>query len=137
MASKQVYGEVTLTQTLLPWQTSEAMTTSFPFSLAAKSSHEAYAHSKPGPCLQGVDLTMIHIYPDFMTSAGNLTMQLEFTQQYIQGHVEESQKLNKPLVIGEIGKEPPLADRNTYFTSVFQTAMQSAARGGTLAGGLP
>ena len=77
---------------------------------------------------------MIHIYPDFMTSAGNLTMQLEFTQQYIQGHMDESQKLNKPLVIGEIGKEPPLADRNTYFSSVFQTAMQSAASGGTLAG---
>lgn len=83
--------------------------------------------------VQAVDFTSIHLYPDYWAT-GNLTFQLDFTAQFIAGHIAESAALQKPLIISEFGKYPPLADRNTYLQYVYGTAASSAASGGPLAG---
>ena len=53
--------------------------------------------------MQGVDFTSVHLYPDYWAT-GNLTFQLDFTAQFLTGHIAESSRLNKPLIIGEFGK---------------------------------
>ncbi len=83
--------------------------------------------------VQAVDFTSIHLYPDYWAT-GNLTFQLQFTAQFIAGHMAESATLQKPLIISEFGKYPPLADRNTYLQYVYGVAASSASSGGTLAG---
>lgn len=45
-----------------------------------------------------------------------------------------SAALQKPLIISEFGKYPPLADRNAYLKYVYGIAATSAASNGPLAG---
>ena len=100
-----------------------------------ESLQETFSFGQPFTCLflQAIDFTSIHLYPDFWASS-NLTFQLQFSAQYINGHMAESAALQKPLIISEFGKLPPLADRNTYLRSVYGVAASSAASSGPLAG---
>ena len=86
--------------------------------------------------VQEIDFTSIHLYPDYWAT-GNLTFQLQFTAQYIAGHMAESAGLQKPLIISEVGKYPPLAARNTHLKYLYGIAASSAASNGALAGKIP
>lgn len=85
--------------------------------------------------MQGIDFTSVHLYTDFY-GVGDLEGQLEFVERSLRGHMNISEALNKPLIITEWGKLPPIPERNTFSEFIYDLAAQSASERGVLAGDL-
>ena len=62
--------------------------------------------------------------------------QMSFTAKYMEGHLNVSGLLEKPLIITEFGKLPPLSERNAFFKFIYSLALASAEEDGPLAGQL-
>ena len=83
--------------------------------------------------MQAIDVTSVHLYTD-LYGIGGVQSQIKFTTEYLAGHLKVSAGLQKPLIITEFGKLPPLADRNAFFSYIYKTAESSAFENGPLAG---
>ena len=83
--------------------------------------------------MQGIDFTSVHLYTDFY-GVGDLEGQLQWVERNLQAHMNISEALQKPLIITEWGKLPPLPERNAFSKFIYDLATQSAMEGGVLAG---
>lgn len=83
--------------------------------------------------LQAIDFTSLHLYTD-LYGIGDVESQINFTAEYLKSHLEVTADLQKPLIITEFGKLPPLSDRNAYFSHLYSLVEASVNTGGPLAG---
>lgn len=75
----------------------------------------------------------MHLYTD-LYGVGDVQSQIRFTADYLRSHLELSADLQKPLIITEVGKLPPLSERNAFFSFIFDLAEAAASTGGPFAG---
>ena len=75
----------------------------------------------------------VHLYTD-LYGVGDVQLQIRFTAEYLRSHLTLSADLQKPLIITEFGKLPPLSERNAFLSYIFDLAEASASTGGPFAG---
>lgn len=96
-----------------------------------------------------IDYMNIHIWPynwgwvRAHSLESHLDVAIQYTDEYIDEHMEYAKKYNKPLVLEEFGyprdgvqyaKSSPVTARDKYYAHVLQHIVKSAKEGGLLAG---
>ncbi|GMY25719.1 mannan endo-1,4-beta-mannosidase 6 isoform X1 [Fagus crenata] len=90
----------------------------------------------------GVDFASVHIYADSWISQTISAAHLQFTQSWMEAHIEDAEKsLGMPVLFAEFGvsaKDPGynLSFRDTLLSTVYKTILNSTRRGGSGAGSL-
>ncbi|GLT75550.1 hypothetical protein SLA2020_472670 [Shorea laevis] len=90
----------------------------------------------------GVDFASVHIYPDSWISQTISDAHLQFTKSWMEAHIEDAEKyLNMPVLFSEFGvssKDPGYNSsfRDTFFSTVYNTLLNSTKKGGSGAGSL-
>ncbi|KAJ4832550.1 Mannan endo-1,4-beta-mannosidase 6, partial [Turnera subulata] len=90
----------------------------------------------------GVDFASVHIYADSWISQAISDAHIQFIKSWMDAHIEDAQKyLGMPVVFSEFGvstKDPGYNSsyRDTLFTTVYKTLLNSTKQGGSGAGSL-
>ena len=81
-----------------------------------------------------IDFTTIHIWPDNWERTDP-----EFQEQWIRVHAADSEKLGKPMLVSEFGKdldEGTLRDRENVLSAAYETIEEDMEAGGAIAGSM-
>jgi mannan endo-1,4-beta-mannosidase len=81
-----------------------------------------------------IDFTTIHIWPDNWERTDP-----EFQEQWIRVHAADSEKLGKPMLVSEFGKdleEGTLRDRENVLSAAYETIEEDMKLGGAIAGSM-
>ena len=88
--------------------------------------------------MDSIDYVSIHVWPDNWFP----TQSVELQQKFIKSRINIAERIGKPFVLEEFGKQVDrnegatgFAERDKYFTAAFDLA-ESAARDGKLSGTL-
>ncbi|PKA54629.1 Mannan endo-1,4-beta-mannosidase 1 [Apostasia shenzhenica] len=92
--------------------------------------------------LPDIDFATIHAYPDHWMPGSSVQAQTSFTNKWMTSHVEDAGGvLRKPLMLMEFGKSSRasgynVAERDAFFSLVYDAIYSSARGQGAFAGGL-
>ncbi|KAL3839936.1 hypothetical protein ACJIZ3_024527 [Penstemon smallii] len=90
----------------------------------------------------GVDFASVHIYPDSWISQSITDAHIEFTESWIQSHIDDAENyLGMPVVFAEFGvstKDPGYNStyRDAVISTVYKTLLNSTKKGGSGGGSL-
>ncbi len=98
-----------------------------PKSWMASNGVDFISNHSPG----GIDFASYHAYPDLWSLTKNQTL------NWIDVHLSDAKSiLGKPVILGEIGKQQPIATRNEWFQAAYDTLLDNLAPGKSTAGAL-
>lgn len=82
---------------------------------------------------EAIDISVAHLYPDNWIACDE-ECKLKFTREWIRQHLDIAHKLNRPFLLGEFGKQKPVAYRNAFFKVVYGELLDGYRQGYPVAG---